>query len=98
MRPEPNLEMLCSPGLMGMDYLSKEAEILPGDEVVTSGLGGVFPSDLLVGHVAKVNFDHSGLYQRAEIMPAAHLGALDRVFVVASRGFWPERMPAGGAP
>ncbi len=69
-----------------LDYLSCTCTILPGDEVVTSGLGGVFPEGLLVGHVTRVEMDRSGLYQRAEVAPSARLDDITYVFVVA-----PER-------
>ncbi len=54
-----------------MDYLPAAAAILPGDDVVTSGLGGGYPPGLLVGRVRRVRLDRSGLYQTAEIAPAA---------------------------
>lgn len=69
-----------------MDYINKDIPILEGDEVVTSGLGGVFPKGLLLGYVEKVWRDSSGLYQRAEIVPSADLGRLSYVFVVLEEG------------
>jgi rod shape-determining protein MreC len=65
-----------------MEFLNKNLPVQPGDEVVTSGLGGVFPKGLLIGYVEKVHSDHSGLYQRAEVLPKASLGALSYVFIV----------------
>ena len=76
------LEMLYAPSPSRMDYISREDEIWGHDEVVTSGLGGVFPEGLLVGYVKKVDIDPSGLYQRADLVPAADLGKLRYVFVV----------------
>ncbi|OGV69364.1 MAG: rod shape-determining protein MreC [Lentisphaerae bacterium RIFOXYA12_FULL_48_11] len=77
-----SLEMLYAPSPCRMDYISREDEIWGHDEVVTSGLGGVFPEGLLVGYVKKVDIDPSGLYQRADVIPAAELGKLRYVFVV----------------
>jgi rod shape-determining protein MreC len=54
-----------------------------GDEVVTSGLGGIFPRDLLIGRLDNVKTNESGLYAEADVVVAADLGALDYVFVVA---------------
>ncbi len=68
--------------LCRMDFIMKEADILPGDEVVTSGLGGVFPAGLTIGYVEKVYLDRSGLYQHADIVPAADLKNITVVFVV----------------
>ena len=37
-----------------MDYLSPDADINEGDEVITSGKGGIFPPGLIVGDVTGV--------------------------------------------
>jgi len=55
---------------------------MPGDEVVTSGLGGTFPAGLLIGYVERVQADPSGLFHGADVIPKADLGLLDFVFVV----------------
>lgn len=77
------LEVLCAPDPCRMDFIGKDAPLSRGDEVVTSGLGGVFPAGLTVGCVQKAYMDRSGLYQHADLAPAADMGALSRVFVVA---------------
>jgi rod shape-determining protein MreC len=76
-----------------MDFIMKEADIQPGDEVVTSGLGGVYPPGLVIGYVTKNYLDRSGLYQRADIVPAADLRLLGFVLVVL-REPPAERRPA----
>jgi rod shape-determining protein MreC len=76
------LEMLCAVNPCQMDYIPKDSEVRDGDLVVTSGLGGVFPEGLMVGRVRKVGLAPSGLYQWAEIVPAANLHALRYAFVV----------------
>jgi rod shape-determining protein MreC len=76
------LEMLCPIEPFRMEYLPKDAELLKGDEVFTSGLGGVFPPDLVIGRVEKAERDPSGLFQCASVVPSADLSALTRVFVV----------------
>jgi len=68
--------------LYRMDFIMKDAEVSRADEVVTSGLGGVYPSGLVIGYVENVQEDASGLFQYAEINPAADFKALDIVFVV----------------
>ena len=69
-----------------MSFINKNVPVLPGDEVVTSGLGGVFPKELLIGYVDKVYKDEVGLFQRADVIPKADLGRLTYVFVVAEPG------------
>ena len=65
-----------------MEFINKNVQILPGDEVVTSGLGGIFPKGLLIGYVDRVTTDRSGLYQYADIISQADLGTLQYVFAV----------------
>ena len=67
-----------------MDYVARTADVQQGDEVVTSGMGGLFPKGLLVGRVARVETDPSGLYQRAWIDIAADLGRAEYAFVAAT--------------
>lgn len=71
-----------------MDYIMKGAEINPADEVISSGLGGVYPAGLVIGYVEQVHTDSSGLFQYAEVIPVADFKSLDVVFIVL-----PERDP-----
>lgn len=65
-----------------MDFIMNTAEVNRADEVITSGLGGVYPAGLVIGYVENVQTDPSGLFQYAEIIPAADFRALDLVFIV----------------
>lgn len=67
-----------------MTYIGKDLEVRVGDEVFTSGLSGVFPAGLRVGRVSNVSIDRSGLFQYAEILPAADIERLRIVYVVVS--------------
>jgi rod shape-determining protein MreC len=75
----------------GMSLINRDIEVRIGDEVVTSGLGGVFPAGIRIGYVESMERDESGLYQRATVVPAADLGLIEFVFAV--RHFEPD--PAG---
>ena len=52
--------------------------------VVTSGLGGYYPSGLVIGSVEQVQVDDSGAASYAILAPAADLDALTEVFVIKS--------------
>lgn len=83
--------------LCRMDFINKDAAVRVGDKVVTSGLGGLFPKGILVGRVSKIYQGPSGLYQYADVVPAADLSNLSLLFVVAPSGSLPELgMPEGG--
>lgn len=75
---------LMKEGQLKLSYLPASAQLLNGDLVVTSGLGGYYPSGLVIGSVAEVRLDDSGATQYAVLTPAADLDSLTEVFVVKS--------------
>lgn len=79
-----------------MDFIMKNAEINRADEVITSGLGGVYPAGLVIGYVESVQMDSSGLYQYAEIIPAVDFKSLDIVFIVLPEKYGTSVKPAEG--
>jgi rod shape-determining protein MreC len=80
----PNGQAACR-----LDFIHRHLPIKPGDEVVTSGLGGVFPRGLLIGYVERVFTDEQGLYRYAEVIPRADLGAMRYAFVLTDEGAAP---------
>ena len=73
---------LMSQGLVKLNYLPEEAQLVAGDEVVTSGRGDVYPSGLVVGQVEGVFTDPSGQTRYATVRPAADLDSFVEVFVI----------------
>ena len=65
-----------------LSYLPPAASLLAGDYIVTSGLGGYYPSGLVIGTVSSVKTDDDGLAQHAVITPMADLDTLSEVFVI----------------
>lgn len=85
-----------------MEFINKNTALQPGDEVITSGLGGVFPRGLLIGYIEKIYVDRSGLYQHADVITRSDLGSLRYVYVVkpgvSSDLYAPEREMPGEDP
>ena len=65
-----------------MEQIISTEEIKEGDEIVTSGLGGVVPRGLLVGQVAEVTLDRHGLGQRVYVEPAADFDNIRFVTII----------------
>lgn len=64
------------------DLIPPEKEVLEGDLVETSALGGIFPKGILIGKIGKIQkSDIQALYQ-AEIYPLFDLGKLETAFVI----------------
>lgn len=57
-------------GLCLMSDILKDADIVPGDIIFTSGMSGLFPEDVLVGTVIEVYDDPNGLSKHALVEPA----------------------------
>ncbi len=62
--------------------IPSDAEIEEGQLVTTSGLSGIFPSNLLIGEVERVEFDEFGLTQIAYVKPAANFYNINHVIVL----------------
>lgn len=65
-------------------YLSKEAEIAPGRKVVSSGAGGLFPPDLVLGEV--ISLEIGSIDAEAAVRPGVNFEELLDVFVVLPAG------------
>lgn len=65
-------------------YLPADTALLVGDYIVTSGLGGYYPSDLVIGTVESVEADDNGLAQYAVLAPMLDFDALTELFIIKS--------------
>ena len=63
--------------------LNTDTDIKKGDDVVTSGLGGMTPKGLLIGKVASVKKDDYGLANSVYLTPAASLNDVTVVTVIS---------------
>ncbi len=71
-------------GRLRLNYLPAESSVLAGDLVLTSGLGGYLPPDLVIGTVEDIRTDESGAASYAVVRPAADIASLDEVCVIKS--------------
>ena len=75
---------LMGQGKLKLSYLPETSELMAGDQVLTSGLSGMYPSGLVVGSIEEVRTDASGMNRYAVIVPETELNNLEQVFVVTS--------------
>jgi rod shape-determining protein MreC len=71
-------------GDLSLDMISQDASVQPGDLVLTSGLGGGYPSDLIIGQVATMRSLQYELFQQATVQPAVDFTRLDIVLVITN--------------
>ncbi len=80
---EGNFELMGQ-GKLRLSYLPENSEFMTGDQVLTSGLSGLYPAGLVVGHIEEVRTDPSGMTRYAVVAPEADLQNLRQVFVITS--------------
>ena len=73
-------------GLLRLSFLPEEARLVTGDQVTTSGLGGVYPPGLVVGSVRTLCVEEDGVSRYAQVKPAADIAGTEYVYVIVNYG------------
>ena len=68
--------------LADLTYLSSSATLKSGQQVVTSGIGGIFPKGIPLGEIVDFRSVEFGLYTQARVKLNVNLGALEQVWVI----------------
>jgi len=78
---------------LSLDNISPSDDVVPGDTIVSSGLGGIFPEGLMVGTVKTVTADTASIFRKIELAPAVGFSALDEVFILVPKktSGWEDR-------
>lgn len=71
-------------GDVSLDLISQDVTLDNGDLILTSGLGGGFPPDLIVGQVINVRKLPAELFQQATVQPAVDFSRLQIVLVITN--------------
>lgn len=79
-----------------MQYVPKSADIVLGDAVVTSGLGGGYPRGLLIGTVEHVQSNDQDLFKTIQLQPAFSPEGQRTVLLV--KDFVPIELPRRSGP
>ncbi len=65
-----------------LKYVERSEAVKVGETVITSGLGGVFSKDLILGTVSRVDRRGSGLFLNIDVSPSVHFSRLEEVLTV----------------
>jgi rod shape-determining protein MreC len=75
------------PGDLEVKYLSRASAVQPGDAVITSGQGGVFPRGIVVGRLTAVRpAVGAAVFREGAVRPAVDLGRLEEVLILVPEG------------
>jgi len=75
---------LWESGFIRMENIDADADVLEGDEIITSTLGEIYPHGLDIGIVREIHMDPGGLTKHAIITPVVDFRQLSLVFVVTN--------------
>ncbi|MGH7987181.1 MAG: rod shape-determining protein MreC [Candidatus Binataceae bacterium] len=75
---------------LAMKYVDSSEDIKPGDQLVTSGMDGIFPRGLLIGTIANVSQEGPGLFLKVNVRPAVDFARLEQVLILTEK---PSRLP-----
>jgi len=71
-------------GDVGLSMIPQDAPVQPGDLVLTSGLGGNYPPNILIGQVTGVRSRDYDLFQSASVQPVVDFNRLTIVLVITN--------------
>ncbi len=90
-------------GDLRMENIPQVSIVEVGDLVLTSGLGGSFPGDIVIGQITSVRKQPAALFQEAEIRPTVDFDNLDIVSVITAfqpvdPSLFQNEIQGGGTP
>ncbi|WP_213818479.1 rod shape-determining protein MreC [Garciella nitratireducens] len=66
-------------------YVDPDVQLIPGDMIITSGLGNVFPENLIIGEVKSIEKQPGMLEKKVNIVPAVDLKQLKEVLILKKK-------------
>ena len=67
---------------MLMRYINRNQELMISDQIITAGLGNIYPKGIRIGKVTKIENESYGLTQKIEITPAVNFHRLEEVLIL----------------
>jgi rod shape-determining protein MreC len=71
-------------GDISLRMVSPGVVITEGDLVLTSGLGGTYPPEILIGQIESINSTEGELFQTASVQPSVDFNNLQAVLVITN--------------
>ncbi len=70
---------------LSLENVSPTDDVAPGDTIISSGLGGIFPEGLVVGTVRSVGSDTTSIFRKIELVSTVAFSALEEVFILVPK-------------
>lgn len=77
-------------GLCKMENIDADAEIIVGDEIVTSHLSDIYPSGITIGYIKEIRTNSDGLTKDALIEPVVDFKHIESVLIINRKEIYME--------
>ncbi len=71
-------------GDLSLELIPQDVAVEEGDVVLTSGLGGGFPPDLIIGQIVNIRRREADLFQQASVQPVVDFSRLEIVLIITN--------------
>ncbi|MEA3224043.1 MAG: rod shape-determining protein MreC [Thermodesulfobacteriota bacterium] len=71
-------------GILTLEYIRRSENLDLGEEVVTSGLLGIFPKGLKIGYIKEINRDEHKIFAEITLTPSVEINKIEDVFGIES--------------
>lgn len=71
-------------GDITLEQIPQDADVNPGNLILTSGLGGNYPTNIIVGQITSVRSRENALFQSASVQPVTDFTDLSIVLVITN--------------
>ncbi|HPP63755.1 MAG TPA: rod shape-determining protein MreC [Anaerolineales bacterium] len=71
-------------GDLSLGFIPQDVTVEAGSLALTSGLGGAYPTDLIIGQVTNVRKREAELFQQASVQPAVDFSRLSIVLIITN--------------
>lgn len=77
---------LMQQGMLKLSYLPADSRLVSGDQITTSGLGGLYPAGLAVGTIRSLHTEADGISRYAVVQPGADIASVRYVYIITDFG------------
>lgn len=77
---------LMQQGTLKLSYLPADSRLISGDQITTSGLGGLYPAGLAVGTIRSLHTEADGISRYAVVQPGADIASVRYVYIITDFG------------
>jgi rod shape-determining protein MreC len=82
-----NTDILMTGSITGdvsLNLIPQDLMVNPNDLILTSGLGGAYPAEVVVGQVVGIRKRETDLFQTATIQPIVNFSSLKAVLIITN--------------